>query len=187
MNEPETWQRRPNASYMLFRARGLHHPGLHTLPSRPLAARPSFTECEHHSVHPQRITIWMPRTNNVKRERHLLLFCTEATATAAHSLPWPVLPSRTVHEYEHWQFLLSQTQPACITWRLASCSRKTWDTWDSFKGRSWVGGAERVFSRGINWVWLDSRAWNWVSVATPALPYDGHVETKSEAGCEWSR
>jgi len=28
---------------------------------------------------------------------------------------------------------------------------------------------------------------NRMSVATPALPCDGHVETKSDAGCEWSR
>jgi len=27
---------------------------------------------------------------------------------------------------------------------------------------------------------------NRVSVATPALPCDGHVETKSDAGCAWS-
>jgi len=53
---------------------------------------------------------------------------------------------------------LSQTQPACITWRLASCWRKTWDTWGSFKGRSWVGGTEWVLSRGITRVWLNSRA-----------------------------
>ena len=26
-----------------------------------------------------------------------------------------------------------------------------------------------------------------MSVATPALPCDGHVETKLDAGCEWSR
>jgi len=30
-------------------------------------------------------------------------------------------------------------------------------------------------------------AWNRMSVGTPALPCDCHVETKSDAGCEWSR
>jgi len=81
----------------------------------------------------------------------------------------------------------SQTQPACRTWGLASCWRKTWDTWGSFKGRSWVGGVEWVLRKGTTWVWLNSRAWYRMSVATPALPCDCHVETRLDAGCEWSR
>jgi len=63
----------------------------------------------------------------------------------------------------------SQTQPACITWGLATCWRKTWDTWGTFKGRSWEGGTQWVLSRGTTWVWINSRAPDVSSNASTAL------------------
>jgi len=68
---------------------------------------------------------------------------------------------------------------------IQSCWRKTWDTWGSFKGRSWVGGTEWVLSRGTAGVWLNSRTWNRMSVAMPALPCDGYAETKSNTPGLW--
>ena len=52
---------------------------------------------------------------------------------------------------ERWWSTLSPPSWVCegsFLHHQASCWGKTWDTWGSFKGRSWVGGTEWVLSRG---------------------------------------